>query len=438
MGLINSLRRVLQLEIIEQVAILNPLTSSHVPFKPKEEHYRAFESLKKLLVSAPLYGNLIDPTAPKYLWVDASTCPGTIGAVLAQQTKGAHTEKVVPPCLDLDDQVHQYIFDNNLAYEPVEVMTKMPEGKYQREKASQPPTVQKEEPLKGYTEDTIRDSLFWSLIALLFVSGCTLHTVKELRKMAIKSVRGSRLSYRLRDFIFNLRSREYNQYLEDFLHNQEQPDKDYIMIEALAHAMYRPIVIISTLKRHKERKCFTFNHQSTKPAFILGVYQVGDLEVFKPFRENKNVTFDLSKLKNKIEIIAYVSKSVPAGFESRSILDLESFAILTSLYSLQRYISGVPVTLLTDSKALFYLFSNKIHNSSVKIERWVLKIIADYPQVRLHFVKTTENLADFLTRQGMPRADLTRFNLKKIQIQDFYDKLPKVEFSLQEWSQYVE
>ena len=41
-------------------------------------------------------------------------------------------------------------------------------------------------------------------------------------------------------------------------------------------------------------------------------------------------------LKGKNQIVAYLAKSVPDQFKSRSILDLEVFAILTALHSLQR------------------------------------------------------------------------------------------------------
>jgi hypothetical protein len=85
-----------------------------------------------------------------------------------------------------------------------------------------------------------------------------------------------------------------------------------------------------------------------------------------------------------MEVIAYSAKTVPEGFRSRSILDLEVYSILNSLYSMQRFISGVKVTLLTDSRVLYYLFSAKIGNSCVRIKRWVLKMISDYPMVVLH------------------------------------------------------
>jgi hypothetical protein len=129
---------------------------------------------------------------------------------------------------------------------------------------------------------------------------------------------------------------------------------------------------------------------------------------------------------------------VPVQLRARPILDLETFAILTALYSLQRFISGTDVTLLTDSRVLFYLFSAKVHNSSVKIKRWCLKLLADYPRVTLRFVRTTENLADFLTREGMLPGDREKFNLKKIEVTDFYKDLPKCTFTLAEWAAFVE
>jgi hypothetical protein len=65
-----------------------------------------------------------------------------------------------------------------------------------------------------------------------------------------------------------------------------------------------------------------------------------------------------------------------------------------------------------------------------------LKLLSDYPLVTLHFIRTTENLADYLTRQGLPRGDLEKLSLKNVQVLDFYDKLPKEEFSLTEWAAF--
>jgi hypothetical protein len=63
---------------------------------------------------------------------------------------------------------------------------------------------------------------------------------------------------------------------------------------------------------------------------------------------------------------------------------------------------------ISDSPVLFYLFSARMHNSRVKIKRWCTKLIADYPLVDLHFMRITENLSDFLTREGLPHGDLEK------------------------------
>jgi hypothetical protein len=103
---------------------------------------------------------------------------------------------------------------------------------------------------------------------------------------------------------------------------------------------------------------------------------------------------------------------------------------------MQKYISGTTCHLLTDSRVLYYLFNQRIGDSSTKIQRWVLKLIADYPHVELHFICTTENLADYLTRQGLPKGDIKKLCISHVKIDDFYDKLPKHDFTLSEWTQF--
>jgi hypothetical protein len=85
------------------------------------------------------------------------------------------------------------------------------------------------------------------------------------------------------------------------------------------------------------------------------------------------------------------------------MLDLELIAILESLQSFNRFISNVPVTLLTDSKCLYYLFSGRIQGTVAKIKRWCLKIFNDHANVITRYIRMTENLSDifFLTREGL-------------------------------------
>ena len=104
---------------------------------------------------------------------------------------------------------------------------------------------------------------------------------------------------------------------------------------------------------------------------------------------------------------------------------------------MRKYVSNTVCYLLTDSRVAYYLFHQKIGDSVVKIRRWVLKLIADYPQVRLVFIRTTDNLADYLTRMGLPKGDAAKLCLKNLSISNFSDKLPKQEFTLQEWDNFV-
>ncbi len=58
--------------------------------------------------------------------------------------------------------------------------------------------------------------------------------------------------------------------------------------------------------------------------------------------------------------------------------------------------------------------------------------------MKLYFVRTNDNLADFLTREGLPPGDCEKFNLKNISIANFHHELPKLEFTLPEWIDFVD
>ncbi len=67
------------MSVVEQIAILTPLTSSKVEFKSTAAHLKAFNQIKEMLVKEPLFGNLIDETAEKYLFCDAATSTNVMG-----------------------------------------------------------------------------------------------------------------------------------------------------------------------------------------------------------------------------------------------------------------------------------------------------------------------------------------------------------------------
>ncbi|PVE26816.1 hypothetical protein DC007_14760, partial [Enterococcus faecalis] len=105
---------------------------------------------------------------------------------------------------------------------------------------------------------------------------------------------------------------------------------------ALALQLYRPIIFISTLQRHRQKQVFYFNKEADKPPLVFGIYLRKGHEIFLPFFHNKNIEFKLEDLKGKIQIVAYMSKTVPETFKSRPIVDLEAFAILVSLHNFHR------------------------------------------------------------------------------------------------------
>jgi len=48
------------MDVIEQVSILTPLTSSKNEYKYTQTHINAFEKIKAMLTKEPLFFNLID------------------------------------------------------------------------------------------------------------------------------------------------------------------------------------------------------------------------------------------------------------------------------------------------------------------------------------------------------------------------------------------
>ena len=438
LGLINSLRRVTHLKILEDAHILTPLTSSTQPYKPTDEQRQIFLKVKEALISEPLFNNLIDESAPKYLWVDAATGSGVVGAVLAQKKRGNPDEKVVPTCLSLDDPVHRIIFDRELTYEPVTVYSELPIAlpKPSAPKTI-PPDISVKEGFRDFNESNVHDSFFLGVAAILAVYNCKpINSTRELRELAVKELKKGVLALKLRDFTFNNNYGAYREFLEEFKRGKFSIDENFYLIQALATALYRPIILISALERHKDNPIIKFNHESTKPPLIFGIYEHENTIFFMPFFHNKNVHFVLDHLYEKLEIIAYSSKAVPANMRHAGIMNQELVAILDALDSLRRFISSVPVTLLTDSKCLYYLFNEIVQNSCVKTRRWSDKLYTDHDNVEVEFVKTSENLADFLTREGLPVGDLVKYDIKSAVVLDFFDDLPKTHFTLKEWAVY--
>jgi hypothetical protein len=325
LGLVNSIRRVIPTDIIREMSILAPLTSSKkdVRFKAEKKHLDAFEKIKKQLLSEPICCHLIDETATKYLFVDACTTTSTLGCTLLQRIENTSHAKILPPCLSLDDKVHRYIYDKQLPYQPCKLYTSFP---IEKQKISDvktiPPKVEKSDKWMGFTEENAKDSIFWSYISICAMYGCKIpESINELRIKASKHIKKNILGIKLKDIQFNNNHQKYRQFLQDFENGQENIDEELILARALAIETHRPFIFISTLEKHWENPVFTFNKESAKPPIILGLYKVEKEFIFTPYFYNKNMEFSIESLKGKVQIVAYMAKSVSENFKSRSILD---------------------------------------------------------------------------------------------------------------------
>ena len=206
----------------------------------------------------------------------------------------------------------------------------------------------------------MHNSLFWSILSIYAVYECNLpDSVYDLRKLAVNEIKKGILGIKLKDQSFNNHHNNYRTFLQEFESGMHNIDKDWLLVEALAKATFRCMIFLSSLNEHHEKPIFKYNSESTKPPLIFGVYRVDNNIIFTPYFYNKNMEFSIDSLKGKIQIVAYLAKSVPDQFKSRSILNLEVFVILTALHSLQRYISNTTCHLLTNSQFCTTSFTKK-------------------------------------------------------------------------------
>jgi hypothetical protein len=91
---------------------LAPLTSAKkdVPYKPEPCHFKTFEKLKNMLISEPIFCNLVDEHATKYMFVDACTTTSTLGCTLLQRIDSKSDDKILPTCLTLEQPPTRHIY----------------------------------------------------------------------------------------------------------------------------------------------------------------------------------------------------------------------------------------------------------------------------------------------------------------------------------------
>ncbi len=181
-----------------------------------------------------------------------------MAGVLAQKIKGKKDEKIIPSYIDLENEVHQIIYDNSLPYEPCTLYTSLPIVLPKPSlRKTIPPNINKEPPLCGFTPENVHDSFFWSTLSVLALYGGGMNeTVQNLREKAVKHLKSSIMNSQLKDFVFDMNWNNYNDYLQAFKAGKAGLDENFYLAKAVAVYLQRPFIIISTLKRHRYKETF--------------------------------------------------------------------------------------------------------------------------------------------------------------------------------------
>ena len=441
LGLANSMRNGLDADFMREIYKLTPLTGVNTKFQITDSHREAFEKLKKYLVSKPIFNNMIDPSSQKILFTDASSCPDSYySAVLAQQVTSNNDD--LHPTLCLDDMVNQVIYDRKLDYIPIPPLSDIYNQVVTKKELNQtrpPCTDYLEDPYFGYSENTYHNSLFTSTQIILSSSNCKIQSVQEMRSAVVKTIKKTELCLNIETFTFLNDKQAYREFMSK-LETDGKIDNNLYCVDALARALHRHFIIISSLIEHEKDPIINFNSKiDSKPSFIYGLYKEKSGNViFRPYRQLTDASFDIQKSRNQFEIIAYHTRSLPKTKTALHIFEHETYAVLSSLNSLKSYIGSSPLTLVTDSRALYLLYHQTVQNSSVKLNRYSIKLHVEFPNIKVLFTKSETNIADFLSKNfNVKEEDQDRISLKNFRLSNLDDILPTVPITIDEWKNIV-
>lgn len=442
-GLVNSLRLVLGFDVLSEVAKITELCSEKDgPKKIAQPHQvTAFNDIKKLLVSGPIFARMILPYAPKILYTDASSAKdGSFSAVLCQLVSAKNRKNAPPSYLNLNDKCHIILLENNLSAIPADYYNPAETNKeyLARLNPDHPPvTKYLQEEFKGLTKETFDQSLAITLKSLFVIHNLS-QSLSQIGQKCRKIIKTGLPRLQFLDFVCNNNKALFDNYVNDLDKGIFKIDKNFYIIEILAQALQRGIVVINGDGKEIKEKIRYFNFDKSKPPFYLLIQSCKSGIYVRPAYINKNEEYYISKHKGTLEIIGYFSKKVPEQLLKNHILDLENWAILTALYGFRKYIGNSECLLISDSKPLFYLFSNKVLESCVKLARWNSKLLDSYGSLKLGFCKSENNLSDFLSKEfDIKPVDLKHFKIPKLVSNNLDDIIDQNVYTLTEWAEFV-
>ena len=436
LGLLNTLRTVLPPIFMPDMAVLSQLTSSTKKYAPQPHHTTAFTNIKHMLVSTPLFSNIIEPSFKKLVFTDASD-KGCYAGVLAQiqSTDQLH----IPDHILLDDAVDRLILKHKLCYESVPIY--LHDTFILKSKLEQPynkTTFKSPDYLDtlylGYNKDTVNQSLYKAIRSVQYAYGSTMSTPAEIKLGIKEKLKTSIYKYKILSFQCKDDKTIYDDFMSKFNNDETPIDDNLYLGHIIADILKRPLIIIAPSFKQQIHQ---FNMNSTAPPIILGLHKHNNKLIFRPYFQ-KHASFNLQQIKN-MQIIAFWSKQISPSDQKKTIMEKELYAILGALENFKKLIGRSEVLLITDSKPLFHMFSKPVIQNSAKLMRWSLKMASDYGLITFRFIKSSHNLADFLTRDyKMSKTDLKRIPIKDFQVGNIDANLDhNKEYTINEFQTFV-
>ncbi len=440
LGIINSMRQQLGHDTISPTAELTDLTSGkQKQFKLSPTQKQAFEDIKLSLTTGPIFSSIIDVSAPKVIFSDMSGSDNACySAVLGQIIVPKEGEISVPNHLNLEDPCHAILYDLKIMAKPLPLKPQETTLKtYLKNLHEIPPTFNYlNSDYLGYTANTVNNSLKISLELLFEVSGCSFD-FENISKNLYTTAKNTLKRDCYLNFIFENKKDKFFEFLDKLKGGIYEIDTKFYIFEMLSEILYRPIVIITSLKGY--RKITEFNADKSKIPFYFLLYSKNNTLIVRPAIADKISSYKLANLRGTLEIVAYVSRVINQKDRHLHIIDLELQGILFALGSFRKLVGNSECLLLTDSQALFYLFNSTNLQSNKKMSRWNFQIIESYPQLEIKHCISAEQLADFLTRQyKVDNPPIKKLKLNRFKNEIYNDIIPDITFNLKEWKEFVD
>ena len=441
LGLLCSVREYTDADVTRYMQLLSPLTSVKADFKLESKHIEAIKQIKKIMTSRPVFGYMIKKEAPKILFSDASGSSNGYLSALLTQVISTESDLPFPSYLSPSDPVHEIIISFKLPAKPL-LLENERQGENKPNVIDLPtPYLQHlSHPHLGFDESDVDNSLMISLKTIQKHNKNGEVNEQLMRKEAFKYVKSKNLHLKLEEEEFSGDSIKSRTFLDEFLEGGPLDSRE-ILIQGVAKYLKRKIFILDSTPEAKEA-VIGINEELLTGAWYIGKYLHHDKVIYRPFLNVRFEAAPLDHLNKKLELISFYSKSLGPDQASKSIIELETLAIVNSLKKFEPYLRHCETTLYCDNKSFFCLFMQDSQNFSMphKLLRYASYIRTTFPRLHMKFINSQSQLADFISRayKTYPRQ-LKNIKFHEIRFSEEIDKLTPIDksFRLEEFQDLV-